>query len=120
MQIDPASLDQVIKGQNGRMILVEADVGNVAVQLKELDPSFVLSVSESQGHFVVSQQFPKGDGSYEEHLVLTAQECDQRIVDRVREIMHPGYDLGAEMEKQDAAAEKAHNDKLEEIVGEHG
>jgi len=70
------------------MILVEDDVGNVAADLREIDPGLRLRYSENGGFFVVYhyRRTGRGPDDFREELVLTAYECDQRIVNRVREI----------------------------------
>jgi len=85
------------------MILVENDVGNVAKDLKEIDPTLRLRYSEAGEYFVVYRAF-EFQGAPKEELVLTAKDCDQRIVNRVREIDAQGrgnYNFAKELEKAD-------------------
>lgn len=116
MDISPATVDQLRLGAQGESVLIEADVGNVASSLAEIDPGLRLRFSEKGEYFVVYFEPPDRPGRQE--LVLTAQECDQRIVKRVREIAAPGYDYGKELERLDREAEKARQDAFRERIGE--
>lgn len=105
-----ATLAQVQRGRDGRMVEIEADVCNVAQDLRDIKPSLRLRWSEAGGYFVVYDSIELSDGSVVEHLVLTAQQLDQRIVKEVRKAAGPGYDLVAEMEADDRRIdrERAH------------
>ena len=113
MDIAPASLAQIRMGRDGRRVVVSEDVGNVAAQIHEIDPRLGLVWNEKGEFFMVVEQ----DG-LTERLVLTAKECDQRIVERVRQIASPDYDYGAEVDRLDAAAEKAKDHRFHEETGE--
>lgn len=117
MEIEPASLAQVQRGQDGRMVEVSDDVANVAQDLRALNPAFRLRYSEAGQHFVVYQVVHLPNGSTDEHLVTTAQECDPRLVRRVEEIMAPGYDLAVELDKADREAERRHEHEQAEALG---
>lgn len=116
MRIQAASLTQIARARNGRMVVIDDDAGAVAAQLREIDPALRLSVSDVTGHYVVSQMLDDGT----EHLVLTALELDGRIVRRVREIAHPSYDYAADLEAVEAEAEREQDHKRRERVGEIG
>jgi hypothetical protein len=113
MRIQAASLAQVRKGRDGRMIAIEDDVLDVAKQLTAIDKDLRLRWSESGEYFVVYQLV--GD---REKLVLTSTELNPQIVERVRQIARPGYDFGAELERMDAEAEKDKEHRFHEDVGE--
>jgi hypothetical protein len=98
-EIRPASLAQVMQGQDGRMVVLDDDAGNVAADLRSIDRSLRLVYSERGGHYVVMQIRDEPDGRRSEHLVTTALDCDQRLVERVRKITHPSYDVAAELAK---------------------
>lgn len=115
MEIKPASLLQVQNAQDGRMIVIDDDVLGVARQLKEVDESLCLRYAEAGGYFVVYQESEDGT---EQHLVLTSQELNPQVVERVRQISSPGYDYVAELDKQDAAAERARDHAFREKTGD--
>lgn len=101
MDIAPASIDQVQSARDGRTRIVTADVGGVAKQLQELDRSFVLRYHEHTDHYSVIQM--TGDPQEPEHFVTSCQPVnggvDPRLVDRIRQVMHPGYDVVGELER---------------------
>ena len=103
-RIEPVPVAQVLDGYDGRMILVDDDVAGVAADLRAIDPALELRYSERGGHFVVVQVLDEPDGRHVEHLVTTAPECDHRIVDRVRQVTDPSYDLVGELAAVEAAA----------------
>jgi hypothetical protein len=111
MRIIPATIAQFQQSANGRWVEVDADVGSVALQVKELADQLGvelhLRVSEVTGIFKVVQVMPGG----EEQLVTSAQECDGRLVDRLREVTSPSYDLAAD-------ADKLEQDKLRQFEHE--
>jgi hypothetical protein len=114
-------MEQIIKGRDGRLIQIEADVGNVAADLREIDPGLRLRYSELGEYFVVYHFTDLGNGETKEQLVLTAQECDARIVHRVKEIdaqSRSGYDFTAELERVDREREKRIAERFRERIGE--
>lgn len=106
----PASLSQVSRSRSGRLVPIDDDVASVARDLHEIDHHLRLRYSEAGQYFCVylktDADTDEGDG----HLVLTAQDCDQRIVNRVREISQDTYNYAAELDKAEkkAKAEKDH------------
>lgn len=98
------------------MVLIEADVGNVARDLEEIDPALKLRWSDVGEYFVV--YFEPPDRPNRQELVLTAQECDQRIVKRVREISNPDYNYLAECDRLDRQAEQRRDNEFRERIGE--
>lgn len=118
MEIAPASVDQLVQSASGRWIAIDADVGSIAVQIREIARDrgidLRLRCSEVTGVFKVVQVIDD-----EEQLVTTAQELDGRLVERVRQVTSPSYDLGAELDKIDAAADAefwgAQREKVEEV-----
>ena len=129
MEVQPASLEQVRRGRDGRMVLVSSDVGGVAAELRRLDPTLRLKYAEAGEHWVVYRVHRQGEACADddpdrtEELVLTAQECDQRIVRRVMEI-HPalnnGYDFVAEVDRINREAEQRRRTQGRELVEERG
>jgi len=115
MEIQPATLDQIVKGRNGKRHLIANDVGNIAKQLKEIDPSFELHYNEKTSYFVVLQKIGN-----KEHMVTTAQELDGRIIQRIKEIVNPNYNYEEESIKVQKAVEKESEHRRKEQVGEIG
>ena len=116
MDIHPANIAQVLKAQGGGYITIDDDVVGIASDLRALDPTLHLRYSEAGQYFVVFQTLETG----EEHLVLTAQELDPRIVGRVQQVMRPDYDYAAELERQDEETNLVIRERFEEQVGEIG
>lgn len=118
IEINPASLTQVMQTRKGGMLLVDDDVQNVAQSLRDIDPSLRLRFDPHADYFCVYQVVEEPDGSESEKMVTTAQDLDHRIVHRVREVVSPRYDFMAELDKQDAAAAKAKDDEQTERYGD--
>ncbi len=115
MEIQPASIAQVRKGRDGRQVLIENDVLDVARRIKEIDESLILRYNEFGEYFVVAQII--GD---EEKLVLTAQELDERVLHRIKHITHASYNFADEAEKMDKQAKKDEEHAFHERAGEAG
>lgn len=122
MDITPASIDQVQASNDGRTRVVTADVGGVAKQLQELDRSFVLRYHEHTDHYSVIQM--TGDPNEPEHFVTSCQPVnggvDPRLIDRMRQIMHPSYDVVDELERNNEQvrrdAQRARDDERGAVV----
>lgn len=120
MEIEAASIDQLKRADNGRMVLIEADVGNVVADLQAIDGDLKVRYSEAGDYFVLYKETPLPDGSVQQDLVLTSQKLDQRIVKRFQQISHESYDFVKEMEKKDAQADRDKEHEFEEKVGAIG
>lgn len=116
MEIQHASLAQVRKGRDGRRVLVERDVLDVARQLQEIDPGLRVWWNEYGEYFAVGHVQP--DGS--ESLVTTVAELTPAVVEHVRRLGSAGYDYAAELARKDQQAEKDRADVFTEQVGEAG
>jgi hypothetical protein len=116
MQLQPATLAQVRAGRDGRKILIEEDVLNIAARLQRVSPALSLHWSESGGHFLVVETSATGD----ERMVLTVQQLDERILQRVEEIAHPSYSYVAELDRLDDTAEAEKDHRFREQTGEVG
>lgn len=116
MEIVPATLAQVRAGRDGRRILIEDDVLDVATQLKAIDDSLSLHWNENGSYFFVVHTDEKGT----ENLVLTARELDNRVVDRATQIGSAGYDYLAEVDRLDKQAERDADHRFSEQTGEVG
>ena len=117
MDVTPATMAQVRQGRGGKFVHLDNEVAHA---LRELDPGLRLRYSESGGYYVVYFVEDRGDKGTKEHLVLTAQECDHRIVARCMFIDSRGYDYGEEIERIDRLAEVEHDRIRREQVGEIG
>lgn len=114
MDLEPASLAQVRTGRDGRRVLVEDDVLDIAGKLKAVDADLRLQWNE-KGEFFAVVQITEDGG---ERLVTTAQECDDRLVERMAKVTSSTYDLVADMDQTDAAAERAKDHAFSEQTGE--
>jgi hypothetical protein len=115
MEIQPASIAQVRAGRGGRAILIEDDVLDIARRLQAIDESLRLRWNEQGEFFVIYQVLDDA-----EKLVLTAQELDERVLRRVREIAHPSYDYMAEVDRMDKQSRKDADHRFYEETGEVG
>lgn len=116
-----ATIDQILHTDAGSLMTVDGDVLDIAKQLHEIDPCLRLRYSGSGGHFVVYELVDNGPGvPPDERLVTTAQECDQRILERIRKIRHPDYDFSAELDRLDREREAEVQHNFSEKVGEAG
>lgn len=115
LDIQPATIAQVQRLDDGSRVLVDDDVAGVAQDLRAIDPSLRLHLDVEQQVYVVSQVLQG-----REHLVTTSQTCDQRLVARVRQVASPGYNLADELEAAEAAANREQDRLRREWVGEIG
>lgn len=120
IEIEPASLTQVLDGYDGTFYEITDDTVNVARDLRAIDPSLHLRYSRRGRHYVVYQLIELDDGGRKEHLVTTALECDQRLVRRVREITHPSYDLAADLDRVEREGRAARDNALVRGLHENG
>lgn len=100
MDISPASAVQV--RESGDLIEISDDVLGVARDLRELDPSLRLRYSESHNFWAVYQveHHPLTQELLRKQLVTTCKDAlDPRLVERVRKVMDPNYDLAGELER---------------------
>lgn len=114
MELAPATLAQVRAGRDGRRVLVEEDVLNIAGRLARIDPSLSLLWNEDGEYFVVVET----DQAGRERLVLTARELDDRVLKRVELIMHPSYRYADELDAMDDRAEREKDHRFSEQTGE--
>lgn len=136
MNVEPAHINQIRKARDGRWLEVDADVGNVAADLKRIDAGFKVRFAEAGGCWVVYHEHHDGcphngtGGAGSTYLVLTAQAhqtnsgswagLDQRVVREVERMGHASYDYAREVEVQNRRAEKARDDKAREKIREDG
>jgi hypothetical protein len=113
IEIEPGTLSQVKQAQNGRMVLISDDAAGIAADLRAIDRSLRLRCADDQSVYIVYQALEDG-----EKLVTTSKTLDARIVQRVREIAQPGYDLVGELHKAEAQDRREHEHKVSEQVGD--
>lgn len=123
MDIEHASLTQVVQGINGELIAIEDDVLDVARRLKEIHPSLHVYFNQQRhpkhgddGYFVIYELCDDG----KERLVTTAKELDPRLIAHFERLASESYDVVAEMDKMDDQAEKDKDHVFAEQVGEIG
>ena len=118
--ISPATAAQVHRSQKGVRVAVADDVQNVARDLREIRSTLTLEYDPIEDFWIVGDERTLPDGSIEEYLVTTAQECDQRLVQRVREIAQPSYNYADELERLEAQDERRQRQAFAEKVGPIG
>ena len=130
MRVEPAHVDQIRRASDGRMVLIDADAGGVAADLRSIDPGLKVRFGENGNPPFWAVYHESRDGR-ETHLVTTAQAyqtasgvwtgLDQRIVDRVREVDshgRSGYDYAREVERQNERARESNRAVFRERAGE--
>lgn len=123
IEIQPAGVAQVHRSLRiGDRIVVDDDVQNIARDLREIRDTLRLEYDRAEDLWFVFELVDQPDGSTEEKMVTTwdAEKngpVDQRIVQRVREVAAPGYDLAAELARLDAQAERDRSSRFREQVG---
>jgi hypothetical protein len=116
VEIQHATLAQVRDGRDGKRVLVEEDVLDIARQIRQIDPSLDVYWNEYGEHFVITETLKDGT----EKLVTTALELDQRLIAHLRMLIHPDYDYGREIDRMDDQAEKDKDHEFAEQVGPLG
>lgn len=121
VEIKPGQIAQVTKAmRSGKPIVVDDDVQGVANDLHQIDPGLRLEYEPFEDVWVVKYVHLTADGEVRERLVSTFQECDQRIVARMREINRPGYDFPAELDRLEREAEAQRDYEFGQKVGPIG
>jgi len=120
-EIEPVSVDRVVQGQDGSMIAIDGDVGNVVADLRRLDPTFRVRFMERGNCYVVYQRFERPDGRVHEHFCFSVEhDCfDQRVVRRAEKIMHESYDPVAELDRNQAQIERDRRERIASAVEAH-
>lgn len=119
IDITPASLDQIVRGRGGKLIIIENDVNNVATDLRAIHPDLFLRYNDQGDYFVVLQDMGP---QCRPHVVTTSQHCDQRLVKRIQAIVagtqDGTYDYGAEVDKHHDEMDRVKDAQFAENVGE--
>jgi hypothetical protein len=113
MEIPHASLAQVKQGRDGRRVLIEDDVLDVARRLRELDPNLMVEWNEA-GFFTISEMLPDGT----QQLVTTTTDLNSAVPEYVAKLAKTDY--VAEMDRMDAEAERKKEHRFAEQIGERG
>ncbi len=129
MRIEPANVNQLRQGNDGRMVEISADAGGVADELKRIDPSLKVRFAETANPPFWAV-YHESDDRRTTYLVLTAKAfqnrsgvwegLDQRVVKRVMEIGSSTYDYAREVEAINLKAERAKREKVRKRVEDHG
>lgn len=115
MQIPHASILQFRTGRDGKRVVVDSDVLDIAKQIRAIGPLDVVW-NEYGEYYTIIEHCADG----RERLVTTTTELDQRVVDRLMMISHTDYDYKKEMDRMDKEADKAKDHRFNEEIGEHG
>lgn len=113
MEIPRATLAQVRTGRDGRRVLIDNDVLDIARQIAEIDPCLHVSWNERGEYFAVYEVSP--DGS--EHLVTTTTELTPQLVELLRMIGSRRDLFAADVAAQDRQAERDAEHAFHERVG---
>lgn len=132
MDIEPANINQVRLGEDGRVVEIDRDVGNVARDLRDLDPGLKVRFAERGKCWVVYHEHHPGcphNGTQQQYLVKSIQAhqgrtgawtgLDQRLVDRLREIRPGGgYDYVQALERAAKTRAERQRKQRAELFGE--
>lgn len=133
MIVEPANFNQIRLDEDGTYVEIDADAGSVAEDLRRIDAGFKVRFGKRGKSWIVFHEWHpgcphNGDGlEGSTYLVLTAQArqtnsgvwsgLDQRVVRRVEEIGHPGYDYAGELERASKRRAKQEQARRDELVG---
>lgn len=142
MNIEPARIEQLRETDDGDWVLISADAGGVAADLKRIDAGFRVRFSKRQEFWAVSHQNHPGcphnatgdeNDPRNTYLVLTQQAyptasgvwtgLDDRIVKEI-ERTNPegrgGYNLVEDLDRRNRDADKRKETRFHESIGELG
>lgn len=107
-EIEPATMEQIRLGRDGKMHVITEDAGGIAQRLREIDSRLHLRYSEKGQYYVVyarEEHEPEGTG----YMVATYQTLDARILRDIEQIKwlneQPGYSYADALEEKNAEAE---------------
>lgn len=121
MEIRPLSLAQVQTGRDGRRYEVSGQAGEIAKQLKEMDPRLRVEFNEGGEYFTVYSSQLNGRGELVEDIVLRVQadEWDGRVVrylaPRIHDVLN-GRSIASRLDAEHDANKAAADKRLEESV----
>jgi hypothetical protein len=111
-----ATLTQVRAGRGGRLVEIDADVMNICDRIREIESSLGVDWSEDGSYFRIYQL---GQDN-RKHTVTTTLELTPEVVEVIRRIADPKYDLASELERLDDQADREKEHAFSEQVGEVG
>lgn len=113
-------MDQVTTARDGRTVVIDRDVGDVARQICEIDESLLLRWHDLPGgsYYSVIQRLPDG----QEQLVATCQPIaggspHPKLVDEIRKLASSSYDIEHELRTLHAQEIRDREHRRREIVG---
>lgn len=113
LEIEPVAIEQYKKAGDD-WIIIKEDLGDIAKRLHELDSRLHIRFNPVQEFYAI---FARENNK--EYLVGTYKSLDARMVTRMEQILSSGYDFKDEVKKQDDAADKAAEQKYDQIMGEN-
>ncbi len=118
MELRYASIDQVRKGKGGREVHIDAgsDVFDMVRQIKEIDPKLSVHWNDDGEYFEIRELC----ADLKERLVLTSLELDQRLLEHLRKIGSPDWNVADEIDRHEAQREAKIDHATHERVGEIG
>ena len=132
MDIQPASIDQVRIGMDGKVVIIDAQASQVVADMQAIVPEVRVRFAEDANPPFWAVSTVSDDGR-SHHLVFTAQAelthsgtwagLDDRAVKRVAQIDAHGrghYDYAKEIDKQNALAHKRQEERRQERFAELG
>lgn len=135
MNVEPASVEQVMLAADGRFILIDPEASTVAADLHRIDKGLKVRFAENGNppYWVVFHETTDGQGRTTQHLVLTQRAyltasgtwagLDNRIVERIRYIDsrgRGGYDYAGALEREARKRPERASYEFAERTGEAG
>lgn len=120
-EVRPASLSQVLRGRDGRMIVIDDDVCNIVADLQRIDPRFRVSYVPDGHCYWVWLAIQDKDGRPARHFVssVNGDAFDRRVVAMAERITHESYDVAADMERVQREAERLAAEKRRRPIEEN-
>ena len=126
MDVEPASIDQVRIGMDGRVVVIDAEMSQIVADLQAIIPEIRVRFAEDAPEPFWAVSLISDDG-LEHHLVCTAKATqtnsgtwtglDERLVQRIAEIDSHGrghYDYAKELERQNDEAKRLKRQRFRE------
>jgi hypothetical protein len=113
VDLTPVPMATVARSLSGRLVTIDADVNAVMAALVQVDTRFRAYFNEREGTFVLYL-----DDGQQETLVGVYDSWDERVVRRALEVSHPGYNFADEADRREAQAQKEHDDRMRDKLGD--
>lgn len=121
-EIEPARIEQIREGQNGKMHVITKDAGGIAERLREIDHRLHLRYSEAGKYYVVyarEDHEPEGTG----YMVATYQHLDGRVIKDLERIKwlneQPDYSYADALDEKNAEAEAKREYEFSQKIAEN-